>query len=571
MKKANCMIEKFFRASLSLMVMFSIMFLFVPLQDMHANQRIYDHDDWEYVAVDMITQVAGMTGPHDRTPVTAEMLSQSLSRVDPKTLPGEIQQLYEELVAEFEEPTAVYSSPTMFFDVSTMISPEVYLKIGDDATRSDWYHGYKERLPLIDFSFDFGWSEHVYGRISLPYKLRIRESDFNEIFFQNVFMAGTNEGYQRVMPFDAGVSLGSSFMNFYLGRGQLNMGRGESGNLFVADNFQYQDFAKLTFFDDFFSYDLTYTHFDQENPVVAGQANSISDKTSFDGPHQSRITHSYTFDIADKVALTISEGAVLQTQDALDIRMFNPFMFIHNWQGFEEDNGYWANNYAGIDFSAVLSNGFRLNIQFVLDQFQLPNEKSSGTNLFPNAFGALINVTHVHASSIAFWKNWFEVVYTSPYLYLNDIGDGNENMDMILGYYLTYGSDISYTGYKNGPDSIVLAYGGNFDTYDQRLSFAYTLMYRLHGERGIRYNANNNQTPTSISGSEHIFDFWPTGMLEHSFIIDIGVRYSFHPSFCVATGITYQYDVNHNNKDGDRWQNLQLAVSCSFDPMEFVK
>ena len=544
-----------------------------------ADQRTYDYDDWEYRVIDYIAQVAGVTGPHDTTPVTGSALSSSLQRIDRETLPAGVKELYDDVLGKVGVPDMLYRSKTMFFDFGLPISPEIYLKVGDDAKRSDWYQGYDERAALATLSFEFGWSEYVYGKLEFPIKVRLRESEapFNDLFSQNIFLPGAGDMYQRVMPFDAGVSLGNSFMNFFLGRGQLNMGKGFTGNLFVADNFQFQDFAKLSFYDDFFSYDFTYTHFDQENPITSDTTvNSIPKWSRMNGPHQSRITHSYAFDIFDKVTLTLREGAILQTESAFDLRMFNPFIFLHNWQGFEPESGYWANNYAALDLTAALGGGFRMNLQLVIDQIQLSSEveaseENDKSPLFPNALGALVNLSRVEALENSFWENHMEIVYTSPYLYLNNIGEGNENMDMILGYYLAFSSDLSYTGYQYGPDSIVFSYGGNWLAYDGSFDLTYELMYRLHGDRGIRYSSGQNQIPHSETGKDHLYDFGLTGVIEHTFLANIGVTYSPHRAFSISTGLTYQVKLNYDNIEGDSWQNLQWTVGFTIDPMEFLK
>ena len=361
---------------------------------LYANQVTYDYDDIEYRYVKYILQVRDMTGPHDTTPVSGSLLVQNLNKVNKENLPGQVQDLYDGLYSYLNNTPSLKKKKTMMLDLDTFINPEIYLKAGDEANMQDWYHRYPDRLAFLSLDIDFAWSEYVYGKIDLPYKIKLYDQ-WSDTFSQNIFKPNSGESYQRRMPFDAGISVGNSFINFYLGRGQLNMGNGFTGNMFVADNFQYQDFAKLSFYDDFFSYDLTYTHFDQEKPFT--NVNSLEEEMSFDGPHQSRITHSFTFDFSDKVTLSIREGAVLQTDNALDLRMFNPFMFLHNWNGFSASAGYWANNILGLDLTVALGFGFRLNFQFVLDQFQLPNERDFGSNAFPNAMGGLINLSHVMA------------------------------------------------------------------------------------------------------------------------------------------------------------------------------
>ena len=96
-------------------------------------------------------------------------------------------------------------------------------------------------------------------------------------------------------------------------------------------------------------------------------------------------------------------------------------------------------------------------------------------------------------------------------------------------------------------------------------------MYRLHGDRGIRYAAGQNQTPQSIAGKDHVYDFALTGVIEHTFLANIGVTYSPHRAFSISTDLTYQVKLNYDNIEGDSWQNLQWTVGFTIDPMEFLK
>ena len=138
----------------------------------------------------------------------------------------------------------------------------------------------------------------------------------------------------------------------------------------------------------------------------------------------------------------------------------------------------------------------------------------------------------------------------------------------ILGYYLTYGNDLSYSGYKYGPDSIVLALGGNYLTYNGGLDVFYTLMYRAHGEHGIKYTNEQNQKPESDLGADWSRDLKLSGTIEHTLLANVGLKYQIHKSFSISTALTYQYKINYNNVAGD-WQNLQISIGCSFNPMNF--
>lgn len=554
-----------------------LIFVSIPL---FSSQRMYDYKDNEYRLVRYILQSENLVGPHDITPISQQSLISYLEKADEHGLSSGMEKVYENAVLMLNDNHAlVVGDDGSSLAIHLPVSPEMYIKLGDDAELHDMVKGYKDRLPFLELSLDFTFSDYIYGIFTLPFKMRLfDDSYYNSLFSQNIFKGGTAEPYQRVSPFKAYISAGNSFMNFFLGRGKLNMGSGKTGNLFIADNFQFQDFAKLSFFSDVFSYDYTLTSFDQEAALSESEVNSIKNGFStFEPPYSSRVSHSFTFNILDKVHVTVSEAAVLETNNIFDIRMLNPFIFLHNWNGFGAEVDYWANNFASINLSASLGLGLRLDFQAVLDQFQLGNEAASGSQAFPNSFGFLLNLSSVSKGKNGFVEVYLEAVYTTPYLYLNNINKEGEdtsfnaNRDLILGYYLTYGSDLSYTGYKWGPDTVAISIGGNYLKYDGTLDLRFAATYRIHGESGIKYSEKQNQSSVAEVGQDHVHEYALTGILEHTLQLDLGVTWQAHKSFAVSADASYVLKMNHNNHEGDVWNNLQLTLSCSFDPLAFFE
>ena len=115
---------------------------------LYANQVTYDYNDNEYKLVKYFSQISNMTGPHDTTPVSGSLLTASLTRIDKTSLPVKVQDLYEELLSRLSDTPSLYKSKTMMLDLDTPISPEIYLKTGDNANRADWYNGYDERKAM---------------------------------------------------------------------------------------------------------------------------------------------------------------------------------------------------------------------------------------------------------------------------------------------------------------------------------------------------------------------------------------------------------------------------------------
>ena len=249
-----------------------------------GNQKIYNYDSWEYQMTGMLCQLAGVAAPHPVTPVTGAYLEEKVASIPVSKLPARVHPLLEELKERISHPEGLISNERLLLNPEVIISPEMYLSLGDTPRRQDWEYDYKDRMKMLDLRMDVAWGDHIYGNLSYPFAVRIHEKSFSKTFAQNIFILGASEGYQRYTPFEAGISLGNDFFNFYLGRGKLNIGYGFTGNMFIADNFTYQDFAKLSAYSEPFSYDFTYTHFDQQiyGERKRNDSGEIIEKQEFD-------------------------------------------------------------------------------------------------------------------------------------------------------------------------------------------------------------------------------------------------------------------------------------------------
>lgn len=549
------------------------LFLLVMSAFATNTQKTYTYDSYEYKLVSRLTQVAGVSGPALVTPTNGDALIMALKRIDTSTLNSELKELYTNLLTSLETPKAMINSDSFKANVDTVITGEINLNknfSNSSRTLQDLYYQYKDRSPLLLFSTEFSFGNNVYGRSSFSVK-KDYSSYLTDKFSTNL---GKDFGtdYQLVSPFDTGVSIGNNLINFFIGRGKLNIGNGFTGNMFIADNFNFQDFAKVSFISNFFSYDFTYTHFDQQvdNTSFAGFM-------TFSPPHQIRISHDYTFNIVNKALLSIHEGIIIESNSAFDIRMFNPFILVHNWQAFDAADR-WGNNIASIELSMPLMKRWNLDFQFVLDQIQTGGEVANGeVDMLPNAMGALINTSYLNNTKKGFIKTYFEAVWTNPNLYLNYLKDINGvydkeftiKRDYILGYYMSYGSDLSYTGYKYGPGTIGLCLGTEYMQFDNNLSVSFEACYRAHGDKGIEWHSGQSDKPNL--GKDHVFDILPTGVVEHTLSLATFGNYKVLPSLSFKGSLAYIHRWNNQNIKGNNFNDVQLSFAISFTPTDFIK
>src|SRR5690554_4623390 len=197
---------------------------------------------------------------------------------------------------------------------------------------------------------------------------------------------------------------------------------------------------------------------------------------------------------------SVTEG-VLFYADTLDLRMFNPLMFLHNLQNFGE-----VNNSVGVESEVTLSKNWSLNAQILADQIQTKGEQGTDPTamIIPNAYALLLGARFIYPVHDWKFKGFVEGVYTSPFVYLRTgdqtanyyQGEGDEdeayaesktqyNLDFVNAVSMADGkSGVSWLGYPDGPDSIVFT-TEVAATYRNWLSLFSSVKVKAEGERGL--------------------------------------------------------------------------------------
>lgn len=536
------------------------------------QQRTFGVHTAEWQQTSELCRLAGVVGPSSAGPVTARELNIALNRIDLQTLSSEAQTIFHKVQAAIDNPRSLYSSSDFSFALAPTLAFESYLQShGEEVTQRDWILPYRDRKPFLDIDMKMSVGSNFYGFFS--YMLKAQNDDKLAAKQLSHNLSGGFIQIQTMQPFSTGIVAGGNDWNLSLARDRLSIGNGYTGNLFVGDNFSYQEYLKFTLCTNPFTYSFIMTHFDQQTDKT------LLESFRFGGPHQQRISHRFSINFANRVSFSVTDNTLFQTESGFDIRMLNPFMFLHNYNNFRQSAelapGDEANNFTGFELEVPFYPGWSFTAQGVLDQVQTSDEKNNDDgSIFPNAWGALANVTGTWAIDKGILSTYIEGVYTSPYLYLNKKGTTAEgeiwkpdwNYDLIVGYDIAGGPELSYTGYIHGPDSVVGAIGISY-AVPQKWSVATQILYKAHGRQGIDWRGDDSQKQELQPGVDHMNDISPTGIVEHTLQTTINGKIQLGPGifFDGTCGIIKRWN-NHNVK-GDDWFDLQLAVGCSINPL----
>ncbi len=564
-------------------------------------QRTYTSRDWEYQLTDMLAREAGVVGTPGISPFPASGLLIVLERIDPLSLSSESREDLEALKAVLsgDNEAVVFESGSMAVEADAAVNFRADIA---DYSQFDWSNQWtdgrgeyvqdRHNETIVPFRYQtpflsvlmrvyFGSWFQLEGGIAVSNNNHhLYESSLGWVINKyngELLTLGMPDQFPASLQFDfpwrAGISAGNEYFNFIIGRYPHSYGSGVTGNLIIGDNFTYQEIAQLTFMNNYFMYGLSVTNFDQQIPAsMEGLSNALATDTSFSqrefsGDQQYRIVHRFDVNVLNRVRFTFDLSTLYNTDNGLDLRFFYPFFIHHNLSNYTNEPGmsYYdeANNIMGFSIEGALPFGLSASFSFVLDQASTYTEKQ---NTVPSAYGMLANIKHTARIPSGRFNSYLEFVLTNPYLYLNGkYYDGENpvyeyNLDYIVGYYSMNLSDVGYSGYISGPDSIVLSLGTEFIA-DAGYKVGGSLSYRLRGENGYRVAsakmADGDHNHTYIDMSHAVFNEGdsarvPSGdwnKVEHMIKAAVFASYTFPvPNIEVYAGaafhLYYNYDGN---------------------------
>lgn len=437
-----------------------------------ANQKTYRLSSDEVQTFLRLRRASGTVTADPTYPITASQLSNLLRSIDSSKLSGELRDSYDSLLDSLENPVAVFRKDGVAIDPAvTVLGVEVIHS--DVETSNDAVIMWGDRMPRASILTTFYMDENAAGLFEMNSRKRAKRD--GEDYHKNYVLTAKglmdwSEGY----PDYAYFSVGSEHLNLMVARDRLGSGNGFTGNLELGENSALENFAKLSFATGFFSYDLTLNSF---IPGVSSEDDLWT--TAF---KKNTFIHRMSFNILDKVALSVYEGALVYSQNIVnDIRFLNPFMVLHNI------GSYYAadtNNFLGLEATAALPFNVQLNAQAFMDQIVLSFEDPEESG--ESAYAVLANLSRTQNAGNGILTYYAEGVYANEFCYLkNSHGYGMEEgdapdcstldfvFDVQVDYNKSYSRINEYMGYRYGGDVLALGLGADYQMKDLKLDLSF--------------------------------------------------------------------------------------------------
>lgn len=565
-------------------VVFALFLLLIALPlTASPSQKYYPVASDEWQTVNEICHWAGVSGPTSNGPVTASQLLLALERAE-RYIDSD-NAVLDSIKAVLNEESPFYSDELGSISLNGELSPEMYVQTsrpyGADTwnTDGDWFvRSHSERESLFSLILENTIRDNFYARLRFSFRQKSNPIDEN-VWNKNIHFSFVGNIINQNFPFDGGVSLGSGGLSLIVARSRVSLGEGYTGNTAVGDNYDYQDFMKAGFYSKSSSVFLTLTTFDSSHGTDIEFPWDVR-VSSFSGWKNIRHSASYEIVLVDRLKLSLAFVTLLDTTASFDIRYLNPFIFLHNMYNFHENgeshkySTLEANNMISIDLSWTFARKWNIYFQVTMDQLQLPGESDEYIHNFnytePNTFAGLFNISYsdiINGSGIL--NLYGEVVYAMAGMYLNSkYYDGDVvvqtasdsrcwSQDWLVGYHreLESSDDMSYSGYKYGPDNVVVSLGG---TYRVPYGFAVSgsLFYMAHGEKG-RGTDSSNYNFDGIDDVANVNRLPLYGTVEHTFVVKAEGEIQLLSFLSLSGGLAYSYRWNYRNSSGDTFSNLQ--------------
>lgn len=463
------------------------------------NQRIVDVDSQYFRSIEYLYMSQGLGLPSESGPWSIGEMYEMLQNLPVESFSINELVFYQRILNSFENKKLISDFQASFH---YSLQPEIYFHLNEgDLFDEDeeWFSNYENRKPIFSFSTEYQLNNFFYGFLQIDLrKNRFDTNGSTEYFSQKL---GTNFLFDDLpinpnstTPWRAFGSLGGEGWNFQIGRDKVSWGSGISGNLIVNQHMDYHEFFKFTLFGNELKY------------VFLGMSFTPPDYVESSDPIQSIcyfFAHRFEFLPIKNLRISLTEGMLYQGK-VFDFRYLNPFMIYHNY--YMDSN---SNSIFGIEITYGITKGFAFYGQFVLDQFAVPGEASTGVQAQPSAFGYLGGLSYTFITKKGVFSVNLEGAFTDPYLYLRDSGQIGESIpiDFIVGYRQPQTSfsskliDEDFLGYPFGCDAIVFDFIINYDQFPLGFFQAETF-FMVHGthDQYTKYEKGDNAialtTPT---------------------------------------------------------------------------
>ena len=403
-----------------------------------------ENDHWIYDAMHILSVESRKTTLADRQPLSKGELAEYFSVFDNAAVPDMSMPLYRMMQGYFSGHPFLYSNKYLSFDVNGVFTLQgQYVYKRENEVRQDSFLRYNKTPAVVSAPMHVMFTPYI----DFFSNLSLKKNYWATIFsypYTNLPLEGN--AFDAAFPRQAGISLGSSFVNLTIGRGALNIGRSLAGSMLLADSVDRLDYITASFFHKKIRLALNVVELE---------------------PTRFVFSHEAAFRPIDWISVRFYEGIVLNAP--FDPKYVNPMMIFHNFFGWRE-NTFNPNAsdksgkssigcQFGIGMDIVPIRGLRLYGQYGQNQFQTSFELNNypAARNIPNSLGGLAGIEYIHPFSFGHLSVTGEFLYANPWMYIMEnkyISLYHRRKDTVAGKNMTDSYINQWVANPYGPDTM---------------------------------------------------------------------------------------------------------------------
>jgi hypothetical protein len=457
---------------------------------------------------------------------------------------------------------ALLESDNLTINISPEFSLEGYLKSNQQTDGNNylvpWLYDYGDRLGVVNIESDVILGDGFY----MGWEIDLLQENLADQRSGNFSNLALDFGYYDVnFPFVAYGAAGGENWTALIGRSDLVLGPGYSGQLIVSDSPDWLDQLRFSLWHENFKYTgaLIYVqpYLDSSEVLVVG---ARMGDVFLDSKYL--VFHRFDFTFFDIWNFAVSEGLSWGGRP-LDLRMFNPFILMHNFYEWE-----YAASLFSLDSELTFAPGWQAYGQFMFNAITTPYEiRRYGADAEPPAMGWMAGIQYAlpRAEDDVDIRVGVEYVHTDPWLYIRETQLTSYSwrrraLSNLIGAKPLITKPI---GYEWGPDSnvyLLYADGSLPLSIGPALDFEASLRYIEDGEQELTTPYSDWDGSSTAST--------PSGTPERYFLLALAPSLGFElgRSHRLILGLNadllYLQNAGHN--EGDNQFDAQFALGITW-------
>ncbi len=427
-----------------------------------GGQNLLEPRHWIYDALQILAQESAIVQFSDQAPISLAQARAMLTEIDYDSLsqPGKAQ--YDRIIEYLNDSSFTVNASIMQVRAEPALNAEGYVKTNDNVR---WFYDRFEKKPFIELPVTLSLADFASLYADLSVGLNKSARQFNDTYCNIPY---SESRFDVNLPHKAYGSFGYAFndtvgFNLRVTNMSQSFGRAETGSVIQSEYLMDATSAAVSLYSPIVQYTGAVTQYNTRRYLYS---------------------HKIDARIGKKFQISFMEAAL--PYGNMDLRFFNPMMFLHNyasWLDYEAE-GSDVGSYFGIKMNVTPIKFLRIFALWSMTQFQLPVEMNSDDtnkdNYVPNAMafqGGLESYIPVKKGHLHFN---LEGYYAQPYMYINSspnwsfVKTSSESQSGASDFY-------EWTGTRYGPDTVAASFHAGYEE-PQKWSVGFKYLFLARGE-----------------------------------------------------------------------------------------